>query len=30
VTVETVPGQGTRFLFTLPLQQQESQKEVQS
>lgn len=30
VTVETVPGQGTRFLFTLPLQQNESQKEVQS
>jgi len=30
VTVETVPGQGTRFLFTLPLQQDESQKEVQS
>lgn len=29
VTVETVAGQGTRFLFTLPLQQDQSNKEVQ-
>lgn len=29
VTVETVAGQGTRFLFTLPLRQDQSNEEVQ-